>query len=40
MRDNPFLDATVGGILAAAAARFPDQEAIVATDTLVVYAIP
>ena len=33
MRDNPFLDATVGGMLAAAAARFPDREAIVATDT-------
>ena len=38
MRDNPFLDATVGGMLAAAAARFPDREAIVATDTRITYA--
>ena len=28
--DNPFLDATVGGMLAAMAARLADQEAIVA----------
>src|SRR6266545_8083194 len=38
MRDNPFLDATVGGMLAAAAARFPDREALVATDTRITYA--
>jgi non-ribosomal peptide synthetase component E (peptide arylation enzyme) len=38
MRDNPFLDATLGGMLAAAAARFPDREAIVATDTRISYA--
>jgi fatty-acyl-CoA synthase len=38
MRDNPFLDTTVGGMLAAAAARFPDREAIVATDTRITYA--
>src|SRR5688572_22709468 len=38
MRDNPFLDATVGGMLAAAAAQFPDREAIVATDTRISYA--
>jgi|KBSSwiStaDraftv2_1062776.scaffolds.fasta_scaffold85524_3 fatty-acyl-CoA synthase len=37
MRDNPFLDATLGGMLAAAAARFPDREAIVATDTRISY---
>ena len=38
MRDNPLLDATVGGMLAAAAARFPDREPIVATDTRITYA--
>ncbi len=38
MRDNPFLDATVGGMLATVAARFPDREAIVATDTRITYA--
>jgi len=32
MRDNPLLDATVAGMLTVAAARFPDREAIVATD--------
>ena len=37
MRDNPFLDSTVGGMLAAAS-RFPDQEAIVAPDTRIAYA--
>lgn len=38
MRDNPFLDSTVGGMLAAAVTRFPDREAIVATDTRISYA--
>jgi hypothetical protein len=38
MRDNPFLDATVGGMLAAATTRFPDREANVATDTRISYA--
>ena len=35
---NPFLDATVGGMLSAVAARFPEREAIVATDRRIPYA--
>ena len=37
MRDNPFLDATAGSLLAATAARFPYHEAIVATDRRISY---
>jgi fatty-acyl-CoA synthase len=35
---NPFLDATAASMLAAVAARFPDREAIVATDRRITYA--
>jgi fatty-acyl-CoA synthase len=38
MNANPFLDATAGGMLSAVAARFPDREAIVATDRRITYA--
>jgi fatty-acyl-CoA synthase len=35
---NPFVDATAGGMLAAIAGRFPDREALVATDRRLTYA--
>src|SRR5262245_50706882 len=38
MSDNPFLDATAGDLLAAAAARLPDHEAIVVPDRRLTYA--
>src|SRR5262245_34681398 len=38
MSANPFLDATAARMLAAAAARFPDREALVATDRRISYA--
>ncbi len=38
MGANPFLDATASGMLAAAAARFSDREALVATDRRLSYA--
>jgi len=37
MRDNPFLDATAGEMLATAAAQFADREAIVAPDERISY---
>ena len=36
---NPFLDATAGQMLARAAARFPDREAIVAADRRITYEV-
>ena len=38
MRDNPYIDATAGAMLASAATRFGDREAIVATDARFSYA--
>jgi acyl-CoA synthetase (AMP-forming)/AMP-acid ligase II len=38
MSANPFLDVTAAGMLAAVAARFPDREALVATDRRIIYA--
>src|SRR5215813_3796081 len=38
MTANPFADATAGGKLAAVAERFPDREALVATDRRLTYA--
>src|SRR5262249_49326521 len=38
MASNPFLDATVGELLDVVAARYPDREAIVATDERITYA--
>jgi len=38
MTANPFLDRTAGAMLTAVAARFPDREAIVATDCRITYA--
>ena len=38
MRDNPYIDATAGAMLASAATRFGDREAIVATDCRFSYA--